>query len=139
MSEMSEVVFPDPVSGWQPDDRGWVYFPFQHLSLGQATLEMLAACHVIAIAPGQVRGQHLHPQKTEWLFLIAGAGTLFWRDREDYLQRQTLGEARRLAMIAPGVPHALRNDGTDMLYLLAWRAASPQAATEPETIPVALI
>ena len=134
----AEVQFFTVPDGWHQDERGWVYFPFQHLRLEQASGEMLASCHVVAIAPGEVRGQHLHPHKTEWLYLIAGTGTLFWRDREDYLQRQSFTPDQRLVVIAPGVPHALRNDGPETLYLLAWRATVP-VETAPETVAAPLI
>lgn len=135
----AEVEFFAAPAGWQEDDRGWVYFPFQQQTLGLEIAEMLASCHVIAIASGAVRGQHLHPHHTEWLYLIAGTGTLFWRDREDYLQHQHLTPTCRLVVIAPGVPHALRNDGSEMLYLLAWRATRAAGTPVPETVAAPLI
>lgn len=135
----AEVEFLDLEEAWRQDERGWVYFPFQHLDPGWSELEILQSLHVIAITPGQIRGQHLHPQKTEWLYLISGQGTLFWRDEEDFLQRRELLANRQLVIIPPGIPHALRNDGPEVLYLLAWRASPKLPISAPDTVPAPLI
>ena len=100
---------------------------------------MCTSCHLISIVPGQVRGQHQHPHKTEWLYVFHGQGQLFWRTRDDQLQQRLLDDNRTLVVIPPGIPHTLRNDGSDPLYLLAWRAALQPGREEPDTVPEPLI
>ena len=121
------------------DKRGFVFFPFQFLEDLLPQAEMCRSCHVIAIAPGQVRGQHQHPQKTEWLYVFHGQGRLFWQLPGASRQERLLTDNRTLVVIAPGIPHALRNDGTDPLYLLAWRAATQGEAGEVDTVAAPLV
>lgn len=133
------VEFLDVRPAWRQDERGWVYFPWQTLAGGWPAEEVLQSLHVIAILPGALRGQHLHPGKTEWLYVIAGQGTLFWRDQEECLQQRQLAAGRELVVIPPGVPHTLRNDGQEVLYLLAWRAAPTPGSADPDTVPAPLL
>ncbi len=121
------------------DERGFVFFPFQGLAENLPRAEMCASCHVISIAPGQVRGQHQHPQKTEWLYVFHGRGRLFWQVPGQERQEKLLDTNRILVVIAPGIPHALRNEGAEPLYLLAWRAATDDSPAEIDTIPAPII
>ena len=121
------------------DERGIVYFPFQNLPASLPIHEMCASCHIISIEPGHIRGQHHHPGKTEWLLLVHGTGQLFWRTRDGEIQQRLLDDFKTLVVIPPGIPHTLRNEGADPLYLFAWRAALSSGKDEPDTVPAALI
>jgi oxalate decarboxylase/phosphoglucose isomerase-like protein (cupin superfamily) len=124
---------------WHQDERGFVYFPWQNAPDALPLAEMCRSCHLISIVPGQSRGQHQHPDKTEWLFTFHGEGQLFWRTGDGHLQQRLLSGNRTLVVIPPGIPHTLRNDGPAQLYLLAWRAAQEPGGEEPDTVPEPLI
>ncbi len=128
------IQFFDVGDSLHQDERGFVFFPFQGLAATLPREEMCASCHLISIAPGQVRGQHQHPQKTEWLYIFHGRGRLFWRLPGQERQEKLLTNNRFLVVIAPGIPHALRNEGTEPLYLLAWRAAGEGDDSEVDTV-----
>ncbi len=138
---MSEAViqFLDLGDSLRQDERGFVYFPFQSLPDSLPRAEMCTSCHLISILPGQIRGQHQHPDKTEWLYVFHGQGQLFWRTRDHHLQQRLLSGNRTLVVIPPAIPHTLRNDGLAPLYLLAWRAAQQPGRDEPDTVPEPLI
>lgn len=121
------------------DERGFVYFPFQYPLAVSPSLEMLTSCHIISILPSQMRGQHQHPYKTEWLYVFHGQGLFFWRDRDNYLQKRLLDGNHTLVVIPPGIPHTLRNEGPDSLYLLSWRVTRGPDQDEPDTVPALLV
>ena len=72
----AEIQFLDLGDAWRQDERGFVYFPFQNLPEALPKAEMCRSCHLIAIGPGQLRGQHQHPGKTEWLLVFHGRGQI---------------------------------------------------------------
>ena len=135
----ADIQFLDLGDSLRQDKRGFVYFPFQNLPDTLPLVEMCSSCHLISILPGEMRGQHRHPDKTEWLFTFHGKGQFFWRSRDGHLQQRLLTGNRTLVVIPPGIPHTLRNDGPDSLYLLAWRAALAAGRDEPDTVPEPLL
>lgn len=134
-----DIRFLDMGDAWREDERGFVCFLFQHLEPTAPAREVCASCHLISILPGQVRGQHQHPLKTEWLYVFQGQGEFFWRPQGDQVRQRRLSGNRTLVVIPPGIPHALRNDGPDPLYLLAWRAALQPGGEGADTVPETLI
>ena len=90
--------------------------------------------------PGQLRGQHQHPGKTEWLYVFHGQGQLFWRTRDGHVQQRLLSGNRTLVVIPPGIPHTLRNDGPEptLSVGLAGSVGEP-GRDEPDTVPEPLI
>jgi hypothetical protein len=117
------------------DEIGFAYFPFQNLPESLPPEEICTSCHLISIEPAHLRGQHQHPGKTEWLLLFYGTGLFFWRPKNGQVQQRLLSGFPTLVIIPPGIPHALRNDGSGPLYLLAWRASLQAGRDEPDTIP----
>jgi oxalate decarboxylase/phosphoglucose isomerase-like protein (cupin superfamily) len=134
-----DIQFLDLGDSLRQDERGFVYFPFQSLSGSTPLAEMCTSCHLISIAPGQIRGQHQHPHKTEWLYVFHGQGLFFWRLKDAGLKQRLLNDNRTLVIIPPGIPHTLLNEGPDPLYLLAWRAAPQPGRDELDTVPEPLI
>jgi len=89
--------------------------------------------------PGTIRGNHVHPNVTEWLLFCGGPILLVWQDPDSDTTRQTLVDNHHtLVIIPPGVKHAIKNIGEGILYLVAFRspASSP---SEPEALPSILI
>lgn len=127
--------FVDLTAELKQDDRGLVYFPFQGQAGRAEPHAILDSFHLVSILPGQVRGNHQHPHKREWLYLFHGEGNLVWRDERGALQQRRLTGDQTLVIIPPGVPHALRNEGDRVLYLLAWRAPETPGVAEPDTVP----
>lgn len=134
-----EVQFLDLGDSLHADERGFAYFPFQDLPASLPLTEMCRSCHIVSIEPGQTRGQHQHPGKTEWLFLISGSGHLYWRTVDGQIQQRRLSRPGTLVVIPPGVGHTLRNEGTSPVYFLGWRAGLGPAGSEPDTVPAPLL
>ncbi len=107
---VADIQFLDLGDSLRQDERGEVYFPFQNLPDSMPRAEMCTSCHLISILPGQLRGQHQHPHKTEWLYVFHGQGQLFWRRHDGSQQQCVLDNNRTLVVIPPGIPHTLRND-----------------------------
>ncbi len=135
----TDIQFLDLGDSLHQDESGFVYFPFQSLPFSTPVTEMLTSCRLISILPGQIRGQHQHPHKTEWLYVFRGQGRFFGRLKDDRLRQRWLDDHRTLVIIPPGIPHTLRNDGSGPLYLLAWRVALQPGLDEPDTLPEPLI
>jgi dTDP-4-dehydrorhamnose 3,5-epimerase-like enzyme len=129
---VSQVEFLDISGEIHEDPRGFVFFPWQEG--GQDSQDSLRTFHLISIAPGQVRGNHLHPGHREYLYTFHGAGVLLWADSAGAVQERLLTGRRTLVRIPPGLAHALRNPGPEILYLLAWRERLAGSPAEPETL-----
>jgi UDP-2-acetamido-2,6-beta-L-arabino-hexul-4-ose reductase len=70
--------------------------------------------------PGCVKGNHYHVRKTESFYVVTGRMLMRLRDRwtgrtEDFLLD---GESAQVIEVAPGVTHALRNEGPGELIVL---------------------
>jgi mannose-6-phosphate isomerase-like protein (cupin superfamily) len=63
---------------------------------------------VMELRPGTVRGNHLHQQKIEHVYIIQGQVELWMREGEGGKVEHLVLEAGDLAVIHPGVAHALR-------------------------------
>jgi len=88
--------------------------------------------YVATSTPGQVRGNHYHKEKTEWLFVIKGECRLVW-DCDDQIGKKELALSYLvpvLVRVPPYVVHAILNTGPEESYLLiisdrAYDPASP--------------
>jgi len=129
---MAEVEFLDISGETHEDPRGFVFFPWQEGV--QKPQDLLPTFHLISIAPGRVRGNHLHPGHREYLFTFHGAGVLLWEDPAGEVRERLLTGRSTLVRIPPGLAHALRNPGPEILYLLAWRERLKDSPGEPETV-----
>jgi uncharacterized RmlC-like cupin family protein len=128
---MSDVEFIDLRDEITEDARGFSFYPLRGRAAEPEGLP--AAFHLVSITAGQVRGNHLHPGRQEWLYPFHGSGRLVWEPRPGERRERLISGPRLLIRIPPGIPHALRNPGPEPLYLLAWReGAAP--GEEPETV-----
>ena len=86
--------------------------------------------HVVSLLPGAVRGNHRHPNATEWLLVLGAPVTVAWRQPDGTEERVTAeGDEPLLLELPPGTPHALRGEGPATTYLLSWADGVPE--TEP--------
>lgn len=134
---MAGVEFIDLSAEIHEDPRGFVLFPWEK---GVEDIQnLLRTFHLISIAPGQVRGNHLHPGHREYLLTFHGAGILTWEEKAGKVRERRLSGNRTLVRIPPGTAHALGNPGPEVLYLLAWRERAGPESTEPESVPHSLV
>jgi len=130
---MAGVEFIDLSDKIKEDPRGFVFFPWKEGAKDPQNL--LRTFHLISITPGQVRGNHLHPGHREYLLTFQGTGVLSWEEPAGEVRERQLSGHRTLVRIPPGIPHALRNPGPEILYLMAWRERVGSASAEPESVP----
>jgi oxalate decarboxylase/phosphoglucose isomerase-like protein (cupin superfamily) len=134
---MAEVHFINLSNEIHVDARGISFFPWQ--GRVHAPENILNTFHLISIRPGHTRGNHLHPGHIEWLYPFHGDGLLLWEIDPDQVQERLISGDSTLILIPPGIAHAVKNPGPEILYLLAWREEVDGArASEPETVSHAL-
>jgi len=68
---------------------------------------------LVRLDPGVVINTHVHPIETETAYVLAGQGTLTHGDQETRLA-PGMG-----VTVPPGLPHSLRNTGSEPLQLIA--------------------
>jgi oxalate decarboxylase/phosphoglucose isomerase-like protein (cupin superfamily) len=129
---MATVEFIDLGSEIKEDARGISFFPWQGRLREPG--DLLRTFHLTSINPGQTRGNHLHPGFAEWLYVFHHPGVLLW-EAAGKVEERLLAGGRTLVRIPPGIAHAVKNPGPEILYLLAWREAAGPGATEPESVP----
>ena len=131
---MAAVQFIDLSGEIHADTRGMSYFPWQGGL--QAPKDLSRTFHLISIRPGHIRGNHYHPGHAEWLYPFHGIGILIWEEAHSQAQERAISGDSTLIHIPPGIAHAVKNPGPEILYLLAWRGVVGKAAsTKPETVP----
>jgi|SRR5580658_2318640 oxalate decarboxylase/phosphoglucose isomerase-like protein (cupin superfamily) len=82
----------------------------------------IADMHLASTAPGAVRGNHYHLRKREAILFLPGTPwSLHWDEGEGTTRQRSNfdGSSAVLVLISPGSSHAVRNDGTAPLWLVA--------------------
>lgn len=104
------------------DERGWGVEPLKAAGLSP---ENLGNLHVVSMAPGSVRGNHLHPKSTEWIQVLGGPVEIAWRSGEAGERHSSIVEGDRTVLfeIPPGVSHALRNNSRETIFLCCFADA----------------
>ncbi len=106
-------------------------------SLPQDALNFLgsvADMHLASTMPGAIRGNHYHTRKREAIIFLPGAAwSLHWDEGPDAAihHRAFAGRECVLVLISPGCSHAVRNDGSAPLWLVAH---SSEAYDPSETV-----
>ena len=109
---------------------GWAAYPFvQGFGADPADIR---GVHVVAIMPGQARGNHYHVVSDELLFMFAGTGTFFWEE-DGVVREYAYDGGPALIKIPPGVRHAFKNTGETAVFLLAVRDGDFDPA-KPDTV-----
>jgi quercetin dioxygenase-like cupin family protein len=103
------VIQPERYAAWRPDKMGKAtLFESSRLLVGLNAFE-----------PGQAHELHSHAGMDKMYQVLAGDGVFLLEGRELPMQAGDL-------LIAPdGVPHGIRNTGTDRLLVLAVLAPAP--------------
>lgn len=106
--ELKNVIF--------KDGRGWSINPLKIADIRDKSLKDL---HVVSIKPGTIRGNHHHPDATEWLIIYGGLASLVWRPVGNEAVNEFLieGEEPALFEISPGCEHAIKNLSHYDIYL----------------------
>jgi oxalate decarboxylase/phosphoglucose isomerase-like protein (cupin superfamily) len=82
----------------------------------------MADVHLASTGPGAIRGNHYHLRRREAIVVLPGAKwSLHW-DEGDTTAAQHRGfdgSAAVLVLVSPGASHAVRNDGSSPLWLVA--------------------
>jgi dTDP-4-dehydrorhamnose 3,5-epimerase-like enzyme len=88
---------------------------------------------VVSLAPGAIRGNHVHDRHREWLCAVAGRATLAWRDGGGNRREMELTLDRpRTVEVPPGIPHAVRGEG-DRECILVIYGDLPFDPDDPDT------
>ena len=111
IKRLKDGMYSDPKTGWSA-------YPFQY-SAGHGRIDVRGV-HVVAIYPGQLRGNHYHKETEELLFIFSGKGVFYWEE-EGGLMQYPVGGTPTIITIPKGIRHAFRNTGEEVLYLLAVR------------------
>jgi quercetin dioxygenase-like cupin family protein len=115
----------------ETDERGASFFFFP-----EAVDIDLKSLQLVVTRPGQVRGNHAHPTRTEYLFCFGGQAEFYWEEGGE-VRRMELGEEGRLLRIAPGTKHAYRNTGNKPTYILAcW---GPRLSEGPDRVGAKIV
>ena len=95
-------------------------------------LGRISDMYLASSAPGAVRGNHYHLRKRQAVFFLPGtAWSLHWDEGEGTAaqHRAFAGKSAVLVVVSPGTSHAVRNDGTTPLWLVA-SSSEPYDPTE---------
>lgn len=111
IKRLKDGMFSDPKTGWSA-------YPFQQVAGGGAI--DVRGVHVVAIYPGQLRGNHYHKETDELLFIFSGKGVFYWEEEGGLMQHPVSGTPT-IITIPKGISHAFRNTGEGVVYLLAVR------------------
>ena len=111
IKKLKDGFFSDPKTGWSA-------YPFIY-GFGDK-LPDIRAVHIVAINPGQARGNHYHAGTNELLVMFAGNGAFYWEE-EGELREHPIDGAPTIITIPAGVKHAFKNTGEKTVYLLAVR------------------
>ncbi len=82
----------------------------------------VADMHLASTCSAAVRGNHFHLRRQEAIVALPGtAWSLHWDEGEGTpaQHRKFDGSVAILVLVSPGASHAVRNDGEDILWLVA--------------------
>lgn len=115
------------------DKRGWVTEILREEEIEKK--KTFGQIYLTTAHPGFVKGNHYHLRKTEWFCVIKGEGKLYLKNLESGESQEISLDEREnflLVQIAPGIAHAIKNTGSEILYLLAY-IDEPYNPDDPDT------
>jgi oxalate decarboxylase/phosphoglucose isomerase-like protein (cupin superfamily) len=136
MNALRIVSLPDR---FRLEPRGWAFTPFTESPLTSGMSLDWTSFHTVSLEPGSLRGNHVHPRVTEWLFFCGSPFLIAWQDEgSDTVQQKQIADHHTFLVIPPRVKHAVKNTGNEWLYLVAFRSRT-DGSEEPETLATPLI
>ena len=82
----------------------------------------MADVHLASTKPGTVRGNHYHLRRREAIVVLPGTRwSLHWDEgKESAVKHRPFdGKSAVLVLVSPGASHAVRNDGDELMWLVA--------------------
>ena len=120
------------------DSRGWLVklLMREHIEHKREFGEI----YITAATAGQVKGNHYHEQAREWFCVIQGRATMATRVMATGETALTELDALKpeIIEVSPGVAHAFKNSGTEVMLLLAY-ADDPYNAQAPDECRITLL
>ncbi len=114
------------------DPRGVVVEPMENT----AFVDQRNA-HLVVTVPGGIRGNHFHPRGAETCLVLGPALVRYREDGQTQDVEVAAGEAIRFHF-PPGVPHAMKNTGTNPMLLISFNTVAHDPA-HPDTLREVLI
>ncbi len=102
------------------DERGWSINP---LTIAGREDMPPGDLHVVSLAPGAVRGNHVHPEAREWIVLCGGEHLVCWKPDpagDEVREKRLDGNKPFMFEVAPGIPHAVKNVSNAVTHLLSF-------------------
>ncbi len=98
------------------DSRGWSMAPLEIVEL---TGKDIGNMHVVSLKPGAVRGNHVHPDSTEWVVFCGGPAAVAYKthSNEGFSEIVIKGDRPELYEIPPGTSHAIKNTSDREIFL----------------------
>jgi len=96
-----------------------------------AFLKRILDIHIASTSPGAVRGNHYHLRRREAIVVLPGSPWSFHWDEGDATlaqHRSFEGSSAVLILVSPHSSHAVRNDGSALLWLVACSSETYDAA-----------
>jgi len=122
---VAEIEFIEAKEAFYDTVRGWAFFPFQSEALPFNQVDG-TSFHVVKTNPGEIRGNHRHPEVEEWLHIFGGPAVFHWQTAEGNVNKRDLDNDYTIVRVKAGVAHALSNPGPGPVYLIAFRTEPPQ-------------
>jgi dTDP-4-dehydrorhamnose 3,5-epimerase len=120
------------------DERGWLAEILRQEDID--VNKKFGQFYVTTAKPGITKANHYHKRKTEWFCVIKGKGKLVLKDIEtNEVKELEMGDKNMIVVkIPPNMAHAIKNIGSNMMYLLAY-IDEPFFAEDPDTYEYKLI
>lgn len=99
------------------DKRGWLV----ELLKANEIKEPVQQLHIASLKPGQVRGNHYHLKRVEWLFVFAGKAELRLQDVKtgEKICRKLSPGRPKLITVFPCIAHNIKNLDKKKIYLVS--------------------
>jgi len=111
------------------EPRGWSVEPVSSALLESGRVKNV---HLVSIEPGTVRGNHVHDRQVESVMVFGGRCLVAAEDASGNREEMTVEPNQFILFgIPPGVAHAFKNIGKNVMYLLAF-CDTPYREDEPD-------
>ena len=118
------------------DDRGWLTEVLRSDEIDEKIEQFCVA----TIKSGKIRGNHYHKRKVEWFCVIRGDAKLLLLNPVDEKKEEMIlkGDELKTVEIIPGIAHAIKNIGTEDVYLVS-AINEVFDPNDPDTYPLKIL